>query len=396
MKFLKFCLAKQNFGNEAFNFQYPYFIHQMNQLKVKITSRRTIQREDPVYAIETVSSVYSDINLKYGESIFNLDRFEFHDFVPPSKYKIQMNKKIGIGGFCVVVLAKKADQSTSDNSAENNSNDNNEEELYAVKVFHLNHSEKLKKEIQMLLQVKDCPYCIQLVDVLQSPETCNISLVFNFIKSISFRRLVDHFSDQDARNYLFQLLSAINYAHSHGIMHRDIKPENVLFDGVQLKLIDWGLAEYYLPKKRYSVRVATRIYKAPELLVDYQCYDYGIVMWGFGVIMASIIFHKVPFFRAHSDYDMLIQIVQLLGKNAFNHYLVKTGNSVPSDISLAIESMNGYNEPKDFSSFINPNYEQFASDEALDLLKRCLTIDHTERITSLEALHHPYFSSFHE
>ena len=38
----------------------------------------------------------------------------------------------------------------------------------------------------------------------------------------------------------------------------------------QLRLIDWGLAEFYHPEREYNVRVASRYFKGPELLVDYQ------------------------------------------------------------------------------------------------------------------------------
>jgi casein kinase II subunit alpha len=69
---------------------------------------------------------------------------------------------------------------------------------------------------------------------------------------------------------MFQLLLALDYAHSNGIMHRDVKPGNIMFDCLsrQLSLIDWGLADFYIPGQQYNVRVATRFYKSPELLVD--------------------------------------------------------------------------------------------------------------------------------
>jgi casein kinase II subunit alpha len=59
-------------------------------------------------------------------------------------------------------------------------------------------------------------------------------------------------------------------------MHRDIKPGNILFDDHNEKAIiaDWGLAEYYIPKKNYNVRVASRYFKGPELLMGYNYYDY--------------------------------------------------------------------------------------------------------------------------
>jgi len=77
-----------------------------------------------------------------------------------------------------------------------------------------------------------------------------------------------------------------------GIMHRDIKPHNVLVDKDthKIKLVDWGLAEYYLPNAEYNVRVASRYFKGPELLLDYPYYDYSLDMWGIGCMLAGVIF----------------------------------------------------------------------------------------------------------
>ena len=57
----------------------------------------------------------------------------------------------------------------------------------------------------------------------------------------------------------------------------------------QLRLIDWGLAEFYHPGQEYNVRVASRYFKGPELLVDYQEYDYSLDMWSFGCMLASMV-----------------------------------------------------------------------------------------------------------
>lgn len=58
---------------------------------------------------------------------------------------------------------------------------------------------------------------------------------------------------------------------------------------VQLRLIDWGLAEFYHPNQEYNVRVASRYFKGPELLVDLQEYDYSLDMWSFGCMLASMV-----------------------------------------------------------------------------------------------------------
>ncbi|KIY93473.1 casein kinase 2, alpha polypeptide [Monoraphidium neglectum] len=74
------------------------------------------------------------------------------------------------------------------------------------------------------------------------------------------RELHGMVADLDVRHYMLQLLQALDFTHSRGIMHRDVKPANVLIDHSkrQLKLIDWGLADFYFPGKEYPVRVGAR------------------------------------------------------------------------------------------------------------------------------------------
>jgi casein kinase II subunit alpha len=71
--------------------------------------------------------------------------------------------------------------------------------------------------------------------------------------------------DIDIRFYMYELMKALDYSHSKGIMHRDVKPQNIIIDPKKkvLKLIDWGLAEYYHLGNNYNVRVASRFFKGP-------------------------------------------------------------------------------------------------------------------------------------
>ena len=78
----------------------------------------------------------------------------------------------------------------------------------------------------------------------------------------------------------------------------------------QLRLIDWGLAEFYHPEREFNVRVASRYFKGPELLVDLQDYDYSLDMWSLGCMFAGIIFRKEPFFHGHDNYDQLVKIAK--------------------------------------------------------------------------------------
>lgn len=67
---------------------------------------------------------------------------------------------------------------------------------------------------------------------------------------------------------IFQVLSAIHYLHSLGIVHRDIKPENMLYEKKTklVKIIDFGISSKIKPGEFLSSRVGTPYYIAPEVL----------------------------------------------------------------------------------------------------------------------------------
>ncbi|KAI6023994.1 kinase-like domain-containing protein, partial [Pisolithus microcarpus] len=106
-----------------------------------------------------------------------------------------------------------------------------------------------------------------------------------------------------------------------------IKPHNVMIDHERqkLQLIDWGLAEFYHPRVRFNVRVASRYFKGPEFLVNFQEYDYSLDMWSFGCMFALMIFHKELFFHRHDNYDQLVKIAKVLGTDELNAYGEKYG-----------------------------------------------------------------------
>ena len=124
---------------------------------------------------------------------------------------------------------------------------------------------------------------------MRDPQSKTPSLIFEYINNTDFKTLYPTLTDYDVRFYIFEILKALDYCHSQGIMHRDVKPHNCVIDHEKrcLKLIDFGLAEFYVPDQEYNVRVASRYFKAPELLLQNQFYHYSVDIWAFGCLFAG-------------------------------------------------------------------------------------------------------------
>uniref|UniRef100_A0A672K771 Casein kinase II subunit alpha-like n=1 Tax=Sinocyclocheilus grahami TaxID=75366 RepID=A0A672K771_SINGR len=185
------------------------------------------------------------------------------------------------------------------------------------------------------------------------------------------------------------LSQALDYCHSMGIMHRDVKPHNVMIDHEhrKLRLIDWGLAEFYHPSQEYNVRVASRYFKGPELLVDYQMYDYSLDMWSLGCMLASMIFRKEPFFHGHDNYDQLVRIAKVLGTEDLYDYIDKYN----IELDPRFNDILGRHSRKRWERFVHSENQHLVSTEALDFLDKLLRYDHQARLTAREAMEHPYF-----
>lgn len=132
-----------------------------------------------------------------------------------------------------------------------------------IKILKPVKKKKIKREIKILQNISSGPNVIKLLDVVRDPDSKTPCLVFEYVNNQDFKTLYPSLSDYDIRYYILELLKALDYSHSQGIMHRDVKPHNVMIDHQkrQLRLIDWGLAEFYHPGHEYNVRVASRYFK---------------------------------------------------------------------------------------------------------------------------------------
>lgn len=89
------------------------------------------------------------------------------------------------------------------------------------------------------------------------------------------------------------------------------------------KVIDWGLAEYYIPGEIYHVRVASRYFKGPELMTNNTKYHYSLDIWSLGCMFAGMIFNREPFFRGEDNNDQLIKVMAVMGSKSIYEYISK-------------------------------------------------------------------------
>ncbi|ORZ41143.1 kinase-like domain-containing protein [Catenaria anguillulae PL171] len=264
-------------------------------------------------------------------------------------------------------------------------------EKCVIKVLKPVKKKKIKREIKILQNLSGGTNVIQLLDVVRDPQSKTPALIFEYVDNTDFKILYPNLDDYDIRYYVYELLKALDFCHSKGIMHRDVKPHNVMIDHAnrKLRLIDWGLAEFYHPGTQYNVRVASRYFKGPELLVDLQDYDYSLDMWSLGCMFASMIFRKEPFFHGSDNYDQLVRIARVLGTDELDEYLAK----YEIELDEHFESILGRYPRKPWERFVTPENAHLANPEAIDFLDRLLRYDHQERLTPREAMSHPYFEA---
>ncbi|KAJ7082357.1 kinase-like domain-containing protein [Mycena belliarum] len=316
-----------------------------------------------------MSRVYADANAIRGRSWYEYSKFRI-EWSSPDRYEIV--RRLGGGKYSEVFEGV----------------DTVNSERCVIKVLKPIAGHKIKREIKTLRNLAGAPNVIALLDVVRDPSRKYHSLITEYVENVEWSQLYMRLTDADIRHYTFQLLTALDFVHSHGIIHRDIKPANVMIDHQrrQLRLIDWGLAEFYHPDTEYHVRVGTRHYKPPELLVGYKRYDYSLDLWGLGCMVAAMIFRKQPFFRGSDNEDQLLKIMKVLGTAKMDAYLKAYSIPFESDV----EDLLGNYPPRAWTRFITAENQHLTSPDALDFIDRLLRFDPRERLTAKEAMAHAY------
>ena len=166
------------------------------------------------------------------------------------------------------------------------------------------------------------------------------------------------FDEKNMCQIIQQLLKALSFIHSKNIIHRDIKPENILFSDKKnyssLKLIDFGLATF---SSEDNKSVGTPFYMSPETIDGNSCPLSD--MWSVGVIVYQMITGKLPFETNEKDTNEILY------------------NKIKND---------------DYDKEILDESE--CSEEAKDFIYKSLQKDFNKRLTTKDALNHPWINRF--
>jgi casein kinase II subunit alpha len=317
-----------------------------------------------------ISKVYANTNLDLGPS-----HWRFRGWNPTfgdiSRYKI--TDWIGEGRYSDVFLAIRDDS-----------------ELCAIKLLKPVNTDRVRRELKILTEVQGQESILRLLDIVIDGRAGIPGMVTEAVEgNRPWRALFASMTLDDARYYIYGVVQALDHTHRRGVMHRDVKPLNILCSDPRQKvtLADWGLAEFYHPLRKYSVHVATRYYKSPEILLDYEYYDFSLDMWAVGVMLLEIVTQKLHVFDGGDNDHQLDSIVKVIGGNKVLDWVAKYRVKITRATRERIAGVPGIS----FASMVPAVRKHFCDPDALDLIERLLEVDHKARMTAAEALEHRFF-----
>ncbi|GAA5992694.1 hypothetical protein JCM11641_004995 [Rhodosporidiobolus odoratus] len=210
-------------------------------------------------------------------------------------------------------------------------------------------SNRVHREIQYLSLLRH-PHIIKLYDVISSPS--DIVMVIEYLSGELFDYIVRRgkMPEDEARRFFQQIMSALDYCHSHNIVHRDLKPENLLLDeNLNVKIADFGLSNIMRDGDFLKTSCGSPNYAAPEVISGKLYAGPEIDIWSCGVILYVMLCGRLPFDDDH--------------------------------IPLLFKKING-------GIFSLP---PFLTPDARSLLSRMLTVDSNKRIKLHEIRQLPWF-----
>ena len=247
------------------------------------------------------------------------------------------------------------------------------------------------REIVFLQELNGHENIIRLSNVIRAENDRDIYLIFDFMDTDLHAVIRANILEDIHKQYIvYQTLKCLKYIHSADLLHRDLKPSNLLLNSeCHMKVCDFGLARSI--DKRDNTNqpiltdyVATRWYRAPEILLGSNNYTKSADMWSVGCILAELLLGK-PFFPGTSTLNQLDRVMEVTGRP--NKEDIVALNSPVAQTML--ESL-----PTTKTKKIRDIFPT-ASDEAIDMMQNLMRFNPTKRLSVEEALAHPFVSQFH-
>lgn len=190
------------------------------------------------------------------------------------------------------------------------------------------------------------------------------------------------------RRFAFQMVSGLSYMHSQRLLHRDLKPQNILVTHeLNIKIGDLGLGkEHALPiREEQTTQIVTLWYRSPELLLGTQAYAGKVDVWSLGCIIAEMA-RKQPLFSGQSEWEMLVDILRLLGAPQPPHPITQLEHwnlrfpkfkATQGQLQRAMGALS-------------------AHQSGCQLVRNMLDLDARKRLNAKRLLRHPFFDGMRE
>mmetsp|Transcript_82908 Transcript_82908/g.256291 ORF Transcript_82908/g.256291 Transcript_82908/m.256291 type:complete len:398 (+) Transcript_82908:1-1194(+) len=261
--------------------------------------------------------------------------------------------------------------------------------LYAFR--NATDAQRTYREVSYLLEFGDHENILKVYDVLCSADDRHLYLITDLLDSDLAKALRCQSLRAIHRPLIaYQILLALKYIHSAGVMHRDVKPSNVLLNAsCQVVLADFGWARTALLEDdvgdaAMTDYASTRWYRSPEMLLGARRYTTAVDLWALACVVGEMHLERA-LFPGTSTLDMVGLFVLALGKPLASD--VASLEAAYGSCSLDSLPPMPAHKPMDVVFHGDSN-------ELIDFLKLTLQWNPYKRLTVDEALRHSYLSAF--